>query len=258
MKKFTAYVLCVIILMFGLTNVFANELMPSVMDNAKFLSEDETSTLSEMLDSIRYKYSMDVAVVTTESLDGKSCEQFADDYYDYEGYGFGADKDGIMLVVSKNPRNYHFTTTSRGIRVFNDAAINYLKKNVEEYLRNDDYYGAFLKFAEISEQILESDAMGEVFKAETTPKARKTGLAVALGIPAVMALIIVLVGYFKMNDAVSKPAANEYAKNSINITKSHDIYLYKTVNKTAKPQNNASSTHTSSSGRTHGGGGGSY
>lgn len=258
MKKITATILCIMILLFGFMNVFANELLPAVVDNAAFLSESEVLSLTGKFDNIRYKYSMDVAVVTISSLGDKSCEQFADDYYDYEGYGFGKDKDGILLVVSENPRNYHFTTTAKGIRVFNDAAIDYLKENVEKYLRNDDYFGAFSEFAEISEEILESDAQGKTFKADVSSKTKRTGLAAALGIPAVIAFIIVLVCYLRMNDAVSKPAANEYTKNNINITKRQDIYLYRTVRKSAKPDSNSSSTHRSSSGTTHGGGGGSY
>lgn len=50
-------------------------------------------------------------------------------------------------------------------------------------------------------------------------------------------------------------------KESLNITEKRDLFLYRTVSRTAKPKNESSggsSTHTSSSGSTHGGGGGKF
>ena len=49
-------------------------------------------------------------------------------------------------------------------------------------------------------------------------------------------------------------------KNSMQITQSRDLFLYKTLGRTEKPKSEdrsgGSSTHSSSSGKTHGGGGG--
>ena len=58
-------------------------------------------------------------------------------------------------------------------------------------------------------------------------------------------------------------AANSYVKeNGLNITNSEDKFLYSKVNKTERPKERdsggGSSTHTSSSGRTHGGTGGKF
>ena len=43
-----------------------------VMDEAGVLSEDETETLSVRLEELSEKLQMDVAIVTVESLDGRS------------------------------------------------------------------------------------------------------------------------------------------------------------------------------------------
>ena len=61
----------------------------------------------------------------------------------------------------------------------------------------------------------------------------------------------------KMNTAVMQPGAANYMKpGSMNMDFSRDIFLYSTVSKREKPKE--SSTHTSSSGRTHGGRSGSF
>ena len=39
---------------------------------------------------------MRLAVVTVNSLEGKTAEAYADDYYDYNGYGYGENDDGLF------------------------------------------------------------------------------------------------------------------------------------------------------------------
>ena len=66
----------------------------------------------------------------------------------------------------------------------------------------------------------------------------------------------------KLKTVRFQSAADSYMKKeSLNITEKRDLFLYRTVSRTAKPKNESSggsSTHTSSSGSTHGGGGGKF
>lgn len=72
--------------------VFAqNEMAAYVVDDAGLLTDSEENSLNETLKEISNRQNCQVVVVTTNSLDGKSAEAYADDYYDYNGYG----KDGI-------------------------------------------------------------------------------------------------------------------------------------------------------------------
>jgi len=62
----------------------------------------------------------------------------------------------------------------------------------------------------------------------------------------------------KMKTAVENDYAADYEKpGSKRLTVSRDMFLYSRVTKTEKPKNDSGS-HKSSSGRTHGGGGGSF
>ena len=62
----------------------------------------------------------------------------------------------------------------------------------------------------------------------------------------------------KMKTAVENNYAANYVKNgSKRLDFSRDIFLYSNITKTERPKNNSGS-HQSSSGRTHGGGGGSF
>jgi uncharacterized protein len=53
-------------------------------------------------------------------------------------------------------------------------------------------------------------------------------------------------------------ADNYVIPGSLQLTNSRDLFLYSQVTKTERPKSGGSSTHTSSSGRTHGGGGGKF
>ena len=64
------------------------------------------------------------------------------------------------------------------------------------------------------------------------------------------------------DDVAHTKVADYMKKNSLNLTRCGDMFLYNQVSRTAKPKEDSSgggsSTHTSSSGETHGGSGGSF
>ena len=91
-----------------------NEAAPRLVDRADLLSELEEEELEARLDEISERQQADVVVVTVNSLDGKSAQDYADDFYDYNGYGIGTDKSGILLLVSMEARDWHITTTDSG------------------------------------------------------------------------------------------------------------------------------------------------
>ena len=100
-------------------------------------------------------------------------------------------------------------------------------------------------------------------------------VAYALVIGLIVAVIVMTVMKSGMKSVHMKAEASDYVREgSFDLTESNDTYLYRTVTKTEKPKDddkgsgssgggfgsggNFSSTHTSSSGSTHGGRGGSF
>ena len=88
---------------------------PRLVDEAELLIDDEESSLADKLDTVSDKWQCDVAIVTVDSLGNKTATEFADDYFDYNGYGYGDNNDGIMLVISMENRDWAITTHSFGI-----------------------------------------------------------------------------------------------------------------------------------------------
>ena len=62
---------------------------PLLVDDAGLLTEEESNALLNKLEDISQKYENEVGIVTVNSLEGKTAEAYADDYYDYNGYGEG-------------------------------------------------------------------------------------------------------------------------------------------------------------------------
>ena len=88
-------------------------------------------------------------------------------------------------------------------------------------------------------------------------------IPVSLGIGLVISLIITGVMRGQMKSVRRKPDAADYMqKDSLHITRKNDLFLYHQISRSAKPKNEdsggGSSTHTSSSGETHGGSSGSF
>lgn len=72
-----------------------------LIDAAELLSDSEEETLLQALDEVSGRQRLEVAIVTTDTLEGRDIVSYADDLYDYCQFGYGENKDGVMLLVSK-------------------------------------------------------------------------------------------------------------------------------------------------------------
>ena len=72
-----------------------------LIDMADLLTYEEESELLETLNEISERQKMDIVLITSEDMDGYSdIQEYADDLYDYCDYGYGANRDGLLLLIS--------------------------------------------------------------------------------------------------------------------------------------------------------------
>lgn len=71
-------------------------------DMADLLQESEEKALLALLDEMSERQQLDIVVVTANTLNGKTPMEYADDFYDYNDYGFGAQKDGVLPFQTQN------------------------------------------------------------------------------------------------------------------------------------------------------------
>ncbi len=266
MKKLIAFILPLfcLLLSFPVSAEFKNA---PISDCAGFLTEEENAELSEKIDAVRSEFGFDIAVYTEETLD-TSAEERADDIYDDNGYGAGDGADGILLYISADPRAYHFTTCGEGLYAFNDDGLIYLEDEVLPCLKENDYYAAIARFAEGAEALLTrytedygASAYGEYISEEDERAYAIFVISVAAILPLLTALIAMAIKSSKMRTARKNDYAGNYEKpGSMKIDRSSDVFLYSTTQRTkkVKVETQPGTSHTSSSGQTHGGRGGSY
>lgn len=257
-----ALLLCMVVVI----PTFAASDLPRLVDNADLLTDSEESTLLSKLNEISERQQADVVVVTADTLDGKTPMDYADDFYDYNGYGFGADKDGVLLLVSMEDRDWWMSTTGYGITAITDAGIEYISEKFLSDLSDGNYADAFTTYAELCDDFFTQARSGQPYDTGHMPKQPfniARNLLIALIVGFVIALIATGVMKGKLKTVRFQSAASNYVKaNSMNVTESRDMFLYTHVDRRAKPKDtdssSGSSTHTSSSGSTHGGGGGKF
>ena len=225
--------------------------LPLVVDNADLLTDNEEADLETKLNTVTEKYKAEVAVLTVSDLEEKTPQEYADDFYDYNGYGYGDNDDGVLVLFKpgeEGERELYITTHGTAIDALTDGDINTILYAMKDYCVSEDYVGAFNAYVEKCDELL------------SPPTVPLFWIPVCLAVGFVLSLIITGIMTASLKSVRSQSSAKEYVRQgSMMLTGQQDIFLYSNVTKTEiNDDNDNSSTHTSSSGRTHGGGGMSF
>lgn len=263
MKKIALTVFTLLFLIASLVTVFADRNLPLLIDDADLLTDSEEKLINSKLERISEDQQCEVAIVTVYSLDGKTFTEYADDLFDYNGYGYGDGDDGILLLVSMEDSDLDISTHGYAITAFTDIGLNYMADEFVPYLTSGDYEEAFSLYADLCDDLLAQARNGSPYGGKNI--SRSSGdksfsfsrMLISLAIGALFALIITGIMKSKLKTVRFQPEAASYVrKDSLNITVSRDLFIYRKVDRRAIPKNNSSSgssVHTSSSGRSHGG-----
>lgn len=280
MKKriFTVALLLLLLCSIPLS-VLAAEEVPLIVDHAGLFTAEEASNLEAQAKSIRDTYGMDLVILTENTLSGKTPQDYADDYYDANGYGQGDNASGMLLLISMEDRDWYLSTCGDAIYALTDYAIEQLGEKLVSGLQVGyavgvrtflsalpEYLDAYKNGAPIdgystqSSSFYHGDREDVVYYRENAfPNLVVSGM---LGL--VIALISVGAMIFSMNSKRPQQSASGYLnRGSFRLLRNQDMFLYSNVTKTRKPepQNHSgggSSVHHSSGGRSHGGGGGKF
>ena len=246
------------------TDGFANK-YERVLDQAGLLSDREEAALADKLNELSKKQKMDIAILTTSTLDGKTPRDYADDIYDYCSFGYGADRDGLILVISLEDNDWYISTCGYGITAFTDAGIKYIGEQIVPYLSDKDFAGAFATYITLCDEFITQARTDKPYDIGSLPRKPLSPAWILVSLILGLILSFITVGKMKAKLVTVRPqaAADSYIKDgSMNITDSREMFLYKNVTRTKRSNESSggggSSTHTSSSGTSHGGGGGKF
>lgn len=119
-----------------------------VYDMAGILTEEEIAGFEQTIRQYRDRMKIDIVVVTTEDSQGKSAMEYADDFYDEGGYGYGRMKNGVLFLIDMDNRELYVSTGGDVIRLLTDSRIESILDDVYEGASRSDFadsVNAFLK-----------------------------------------------------------------------------------------------------------------
>lgn len=230
-----------------------------VVDDANLLSKSKKEALEEKLTGLSKNYEMDLVIVTTNEAIS-SAEAAADDFFNQNGYGVGADRSGALLYINMKTRDWWISTRGKSIAVFTDDGIQYIGKQIKEDLQDKNYASAFETYAKCCEEFILQAKTGEPYTKRNLPKGKLPlgkYLLISLVVGLAVAVTYTILLRMKLKSvAPSNSAADYMVKNSMHVRNGGEYFLYRHVDRRKKEKE--SSTHQSSSGATHGGGGGKF
>lgn len=274
-KKFLSILLCLLLVLPFAGNASANDV--KVIDEAGLFTADEMAALEQKADDLVSTYDMDVVILTVYSLDGKTAEAYADDYFDYNGYGIGDDYSGVLFLLSMEYRDWYMSTCGDAIYALTDYGIERVFSEMSGDLSNGNYYEAFDTYLDTLPTYFDAFKSGSPIDGyagsydgpgsyqpgtaeEHVYYEEDGGLTVGkvlvrllkmflynLPFGVIVALVVVLIMRSKMNTAKAQRNAASYLKDgTYNLHVQRDMFLYSNVSRRRKQQNNG------------GGGGGSH
>ncbi len=218
-----------------------------VYDYAGLLTEEQLQNLSEKLVTTGQKRKMDLVIVTTDDTKGRSSMEYADDFYDYNGFGFGEENDGVLLLIDMEHRTAWISTTGKAISVINSSRIDKILDKVAPPLTDGEYEKSCLAFVNKTNHYLLDDQF-------LSPQTFLIFVGISLAVGAIGAAIMAA-----SNRLVRKGTqAGAYLSGEIALTGQNDVFLRSSVTRTAIPKNTSGGGgggHVGSSGASHGGGG---
>lgn len=217
-----------------------------VFDDADLLSTAEETELSENLHNISQTYNAQIIVATVASVESGDVDGYVEYLYDSMGFGYGSDRDGVLLLVCMNPREYRILSNGFAGRAIAGSEIDAIGEAIVSDLSDGYYANAFDGFARKCAYYLDGHLNGFPFNFSKN-------LTTALIIGLVAGLIVALALKAQLKSVHKQNQANVYVKSgSMQVTTSRDLFLYRNVSRTKK------SSNSSSSGSSRSVGGGSF
>ncbi|MDR1833707.1 MAG: TPM domain-containing protein [Propionibacteriaceae bacterium] len=263
-----------------LARVGEGERLPRFVDDVGLLDESQAATLTARLDEVSDAHVFDTVVVVVEEIDDREPRLYAADFYEENNYGMDAQSpgSGAILLIAMQTRQFGFATTGVGMSAFTDAGQEYLDTFFVPYLREDDWYGAFMGFANAVDDFLNMYQAGTPYTTSNIPgytsaqqdydypessgeipgsgiRANRETVTV-LSICAVIFSLLIGFGfplYWRSKLKSVKPAAgaDDYTRpGSFQVTNQYDNFLYTTMRVTPIPKSDSGgggSHHSSSS-----------
>ncbi len=129
---------------------------PKVYDEAGLFTEAELQRIEAKALELEKALELDLVIVTIEDNQGKTSRDFADDFYDYGGFGYGPEADGVLLLINMVDREAYISTTGIAIKYLTDARIEAILDDIFQHLPDGRYADGAMAFLGCVEYFVKS------------------------------------------------------------------------------------------------------
>ena len=212
-----------------------------VLDEADLLSESEISALNTKLLNIGDTYQAQIVIATIASLNGADIDEYINFAYDQMGIGYGSNRDGVLLLLCMDEREYRILTNGMADAAIGESGIDSIGDTIVSDLSDGDYAEAFDKFADECAYYLNGHLNGFPFNV-------RGSLTVALIVGVLAGIVVASILKGQLKTVRKQNQANEYVKpGSLQLTVNNDFFLYRTVDRRKKESSSSSSSGSSRS-----------
>jgi len=213
--------------------VFANdEDAPKLFDGTDKLTESEEQELEKRLSEVSAEYKVEIAVVIIDVLDGLSAGEYAEQFYDEIGCGYGEDKDGVLLFIASEDRKSAIVSDGLGDDAVTVDEGDSILEDISSDLGDDNYADAINTFIDECEYQIDGEINGFPFD-------YGMNIVISLAIGFVVAFIVTGVMKGQLKSVRMQRAATQYTRaGSMQVTNANDLFLYSTVTMREKKNDN--------------------
>ena len=232
-RFFLCVLLCLALALFAAPFACADSLY--VGDAAGLLTAEERARLESDCAAVAEEYNCGVYIVTVPDYTayGYSVEAAAEAIYNGSALGVGAERNGILLLLSMAGRDYDLAAYgSLANASFTDYGKGLLADSFLDNFRRDDWYGGFADFVRESAACLDAAEHGSPVD---VPGARSAGLSlgqkllIIFLVPCLVALIVCVIFRAQMKTAKKQTRAGSYVvEGGVNMRIARDLFTHRT------------------------------
>lgn len=235
----------------------AKSAAPFIRDHSGIFNSSKVANWEKQAAKLAKKYGIAPYIVTVNSFQGHSPEQWAANYYNANKLGLNPTAaHGVIMVINPDSRDVWFLGHGNGKKAFTPYGIDKLYDRIKAPLGDDDWDGGAELYLQLASEYLEQWNAGTPYDEGHKVPLRMTFTSTVIGAGGAL-LFGSMVGVWVMgvleakhNTAKEQKGATNYILDSSRITAANDVLVSTYTTKEAIPKSSSSSSGSFSSGGT--------
>lgn len=216
-----------------------------VSDEAGLLTPEQLAHLERLAQESSQELECGIYIRIVEDftdLGSYDIEYAAQDLYEQSDMGLGSDRDGILLLLSMEERDYTiYSGGSFGQKAMNDYAAAELSLSFLDDFKNDSWYDGLKDFIQEGARILSDGRSGKTHTVNSDGGYVTAGVIGLLVISAIAGGVTVLVLVGQLKSVRKKTQANDCVpQGGVQVTHRSDIYTHTTRSRRKIERNDSS------------------